>query len=314
MRLVSPKALLVSVLGFTFVAIMAMNFDGLSDIVWILLIGYLSVKALVIAFSRKAYDEDVKQARQGKVLYRDLFGKFAYIASDVPLLLLLSAGLLAVVCPVTTPLKAGLIVLLLTAPGYAVWFSWYVSKHKRLRMENGEWDTGVLSADDEKAWKRSSLWHSVILGIALILSVFYLIFGDPRIYLNNARLKNALSALDGGSVTLEEIVPFEWTTVYTFDPYTSIDRIKWVTGSKSPALKESAGEGMTHVVFTNGGKVAAAVCAYPADVGYYLGFTGGENTYYDYPDGGYSHIEFGDEIAFEVMRDEGFVRLYARAA
>lgn len=26
----------------------------------------------------------------------------------------------------------------------------------------------------------------------------------------------------------------------------------------------------------------------------------------------YSHIEYGDEIVFEVMQDDGFVRLYAR--
>ena len=31
-----------------------------------------------------------------------------------------------------------------------------------------------------------------------------------------------------------------------------------------------------------------------------------------YSDGGYSHIEYGDEIVFEVMQDDGFVRLYAR--
>lgn len=43
-----------------------------------------------------------------------------------------------------------------------------------------------------------------------------------------------------------------------------------------------------------------------------MSFTGGENTYYSYSDGGYSHIEYGDEIVFEVMQDDGFVRLYAR--
>ena len=314
MRLVSPKTLLASLLGCTVVAIKVMTFDGPSDIVWLLFIGYLSVKGLATAFSQEAYDEDVKQARQGKVLYRDLFGKFAYIAADIPILLILFADLLAAVCPVTILLKVSLIGLLLIALGYAIWFSWYVSKHKRLRMENGEWGTGVLSAEDEKTWKQSNLLHNIIFGIALLLSVFYLIFGDPRIYLNNARLKKALSTLDSGNATLEEIVPFEWTTVYTFDPYTSIDRIEWVTGSKNPALKESGSGGMTHVVFTNRGQVVASVCTYPTSIGYYLGFTGGENTHYDYPDGGYSHIEFGDEIAFEVIQDEGFVKLYARVA
>ncbi len=195
MKLVSPKTLLVSLLGCTFVVMKVMTFDGLPDIFWIIFIGYMSVKGLVVAFSQKAYDEDMKQAQQRKVLYRDLFGKFAYVAADIPIFLILLAGLLAVVCPITTLLKVILVGLLLIALGYAIWLCWYVSRHKRLRMENGEWGTGVLSAEDEKAWKRSNLWHSIILGIVVVLSVLYLIFGNPRIYLNNAKLEKALSAL-----------------------------------------------------------------------------------------------------------------------
>ena len=305
MKLVSPRTLLASLLGCTFVVMKVMTFDGLPDMFWIIFIRYMSVKGLVTAFSQKAYDEDVKKARQGKVLYCDLFGKFAYVAADIPFVLIFLACLLAMVCPVTTLLRVILSVLLLIALGYAIWLCWYVSRHKRLRMENGEWEAGVLSPGDENAWKQSNLWHSIILGIVMALGAFYL---------NNAKLKKALSTLDSDSATLEEVVPFEWTSVYTFDPYTSIDHIEWVTGSKSPALKESVSEGMTHVVFTNRGQVVASVCAYPASIGYYLEFTGGENTYYGYLDGGYSHIEYGDEIVFEVMQDEGFVKLFARVA
>ena len=110
---------------------------------------------------------------------------------------------------------------------------------------------------------------------------------------------------------MEEVVPFEWTTVYTFDPYTSLDRIKWITGSKSPALKESVSEGMTHIVFKDHSRVMASVCAYPSSIGYSLSFTGGKNTYYGYPDGGYSHIEYGDQVEFKVTKDAGIVMLYA---
>ena len=169
-----------SLLGCTFVVMKVMTFDGLVDMFWIILIGYLTVKAIVTAFSQEAYDEDIRQAQQGKVLYRDLFGKFAYIAADVPILLILLAGLLASVCSVTTLLRATLMGLLLIAVGYAIWFSWYVSKHKRLRMKNGEWGTGILSAEDEKAWKRSNLCHGIILGIAGVLFALYLIFGDRK--------------------------------------------------------------------------------------------------------------------------------------
>lgn len=311
MKLVSPKTLLASLLGCAFVVIKVMRFDGFPDLFWIIFIGYMSIKGLVTAFSQEAYDEDVKQAQYGKVFYSDLFGRFAYIASDIPIILILLADLLAAICPVTTLLRAFLIVLLLAALGYAVWFTWYVCKQKRLRTENGAWETGTLSEVEAAAWKRSERWHGVGLGIIVVLAVLYMIFGNPMIYMNNAKLEEALTGITSDNVTLEEVVPFEWTSVYTFDPYTSIDRIKRVTGSKSPALKESVSEGMTNIVFTNRGRTVASVCAYPSSIGYSLSFAGGKNTYYDYPDGGYSHIEYGDETVFEVTKENDLIRLYA---
>lgn len=210
MKLVSLKNLLVSLLGYAFVVIKVMTFDGLPDLFWIIFIGYLSLKGLITAFSQEAYDEDVKQAQQVKSLYRDLFGKFAYIAADIPIFLILLASLLAVVCPVTTLLKVALVGVLLIALGYGIWLCWYVSRHKRLRMENGEWGTRALSAEDEKRWKQSNLWHCIVLGIiVVVLGIFYLISGHSKIHLNNAKLKESLSTLDSDSITLGEIVPFE---------------------------------------------------------------------------------------------------------
>ena len=78
MKLVSPKNLLVSLLGCAFVVLKIVTFDGVADLFWILFIGYLSVKCLAAGLSQEAYDKDIKQAQQAKVLYRDLFGKFAY--------------------------------------------------------------------------------------------------------------------------------------------------------------------------------------------------------------------------------------------
>ena len=311
MKLVSPKTLLACLLCIVFIIMKVMTFDGLQDLFWIIFLGYLTIKGLIVAFSQEAYDEDVKKAYQGKALYCDLFGRFAYIATDIPLITLLLAGLLAAFCPVTTLLKVTLVVLLIFAVGYAVWLSWYISKHKRLRIENGEWGTAVLTKEDEQAWARSNRWHNFGLCMFAVLCALYLIFGDPRIYINNNKLEDAFTMLTTDSVTLEEIVPFEWTTVYTFDPYTSIDRIEWITGSKSPALKESVSEGMTHFVFMNRGRVMASVCAYPSSVGYSLSFTGGKNSYYDYADGGYSHIKYGDLVEFEVTQNDGIIRLFS---
>lgn len=311
MKLVSPKTLLASSLGTVFIVMKILTFDGLHDLIWIALMVYLVIKGFVVAFSREAYDEDVKTVYQGKALYRDLFGKFAYIAGDIPLITIFLGGLLAAVCPVTAILGAVLCALLIFAVGYAIWINRYTSKHKRLREKNGEWGTAVLNEEDERAWKRYDLCHNISLGIVAALGVLYLIFGDPRIYINNSKLEDAFSNLSSGSVTLEEVVPFEWTTVYTFDPYTSMERMQRITGSKSPALKESVSEGMTHFVFMDRGRVMASICAYPSSIGYSLSFTGGEYTYYSYPDGGYSHIEYGDHVEFEVVQEEGIIRLYA---
>lgn len=311
MKLVSPKTLLASVLGIAFVVFKMMTFDGFADLFWILFIGYLTIKAVITAFSRQAHDADVKKDRQRKVLYRDLFGKFAYFVADIPLFLYLLAGLLALVFPKTALLRIVLLAMLFLVAAYVIWLIWYVSKNKRPREESGEWETGVLSAEEEKSWKRSERWNNIFLGIFLVLAVLYLIFGDPRIYGNNAKLKDALMEITDDRVTLEEVVPFAWTTVYTFDPYTSRERIEGIVGSNSPALKESRNEGMTHVVFTNRGRVVASVCEDPASLGYALSFSGGENTHYRYSDGGYSHVEYGDEILFEVTRENGLVKLYA---
>ncbi len=86
MELVSPKALLASLLGILFVIAKAMTVDGIHDLLWMVAFGYFTIKGLTIAFSQKAHDEDVKEAYRRKVLYRNLFGKFAYIAADIPVI------------------------------------------------------------------------------------------------------------------------------------------------------------------------------------------------------------------------------------
>lgn len=94
MKLVSPKTLLASVLGTAFVVFKVMTLHGFADLFWILFIGYLTIKAGITAFSQQAHDADVKKGLQRKVLYRDLFGKFAYFVTDIPLFLFLFTGLL----------------------------------------------------------------------------------------------------------------------------------------------------------------------------------------------------------------------------
>ena len=82
--------------------------------------------------------------------------------------------------------------VLIFAADYAVWIALYISKHKKKAVETGSWETGKLNADNERAWKLSDLCHNVIYFIAAVFLIFYFIFGDPMIYINNYRLRTAL--------------------------------------------------------------------------------------------------------------------------
>ena len=101
MKLISPKTLLSSLLVVAFIVIKVITFDGINDLFWIGFFVYLTIKGLHVAFSQEAYDEDMKQAYQGKALARDLFGKFAYIAGDIPVITIVLSALLAIFGPVT---------------------------------------------------------------------------------------------------------------------------------------------------------------------------------------------------------------------
>lgn len=63
-------------------------------------------------------------------------------------------------------------------------------------MFKGEWGTGVLTPEEEKAWKRSGLWHGILLGISAVFCAFYFIFGKFVNFINRSdiRLKNAICA------------------------------------------------------------------------------------------------------------------------
>lgn len=106
MKLISPKTALESLLGCAFVAMKLIYFRDLSDLPIIIVVGYVSVRGLYVAFSPAAYEEEEREQRRTKRLYRKLFGRFAYVVWDVPIALFLLAGLLAMFCPWTDALRA----------------------------------------------------------------------------------------------------------------------------------------------------------------------------------------------------------------
>ena len=309
MKLISPKTALASLLGCAFVTMKLIYFRDLSDLPIIIVVGYISVRGLYVAFSPAAYEEEEREQRRTKRLYRKLFGRFAYVASDVPIVLFLLTGLFAMFCPWTDALRAVLITLLTLASIYAICFGWYVLSNKRTYIEDKDSENGELRIEEENAWKMVSRVHSIVLVLLMVLGGLYLHFGAPYIYLNNSKLKTTITSLDCDSTVLEDIVPFEWTMVYTFGPYTSKDCMKRIVGAQSPALRESISEGMIDVVFTDRRRVVASVCAYPENLGYDLKISGEKAMY---PGGGCTYLEYGDQAVFKVTKEDGLVRLYTR--
>ena len=93
MKFVDQNTFIVSLLLGILVIYKVLSIDGFTDILWIILMGSLTIKGLRSSFSKELHERDIRQAYQKKV------GKFAYIALDIPLLTIILAGIIAYVSP-----------------------------------------------------------------------------------------------------------------------------------------------------------------------------------------------------------------------
>ena len=139
--------------------------------------------------------------------------------------------------------------------------------------------------------KKKIVWAVVFIAMCVA------VFGSPVIRINNHRLKKAVTALEAGqTVTLNEVVPFEWDAVYTFSPYTSEEDIEKTIGFKSrDIVANNVNEGMTHLIFTKGEKVKAAVLGYPTALGYRIDF--------------FKKVSYDRNILFTVAEKNDFIEL-----
>lgn len=137
----------------------------------------------------------------------------------------------------------------------------------------------------------------IIAWAAVFAAMCFGVFGNPVVKYNNHTLKKALTKLEEGqTVTLNEVVPFEWDAVYTFSPYTSEEDIEKTIGFKSrDIVANNVNEGMTHLIFTKGEKVKAAVLGYPTALGYRIDF--------------FHMITYDGNIPFTVAEKNGFIEL-----
>ena len=127
--------------------------------------------------------------------------------------------------------------------------------------------------------KKTKALIFVLVCTVLIVVVGYLVIGNPFVFFNNLKLKNFICSYDDSKIVcLNEVIPFEWDTLYTFEPYQSKAEIAEIIGFQSNDIKENnVNEGMVHLLFVKNDKVVASILGYRSNLGYNIDFTSKEN-------------------------------------
>lgn len=142
--------------------------------------------------------------------------------------------------------------------------------------------------------KRIRIWIGLFAGILLL---GYIIIGNPVVFVHNHQLKSAITSIseDTDEITLNEIVPFQWDTVYTFEPYATREEIAEIIGFDSSSIRETVSEGMVQLLFVKDHKVTSSVCGYASSLGYAVGF--------------FDRVDYEENAVFSVKREDGLVIL-----
>lgn len=144
--------------------------------------------------------------------------------------------------------------------------------------------------------KKNKIAITIIFCTILVAILGYLVIGDPIVLINNQKLGNSIKSIQSDNIKLNEVVPFDWDVVYTFEPYSSKESIEEIVGFKSGNIKENnINEGMVHLLFVKGEKVVASILGYSTNLGYRL----------DFP----SKVSFAENAQFNVSIIDNIVRL-----
>lgn len=138
--------------------------------------------------------------------------------------------------------------------------------------------------------KRTIFSLVIVVVLVLAVSVFH-----PIVRWNNHKLQKAVQSLEAGVVNWNEVVPFAWDAVYTFDPYTTTEQIEETIGFSSRSIQETVNEGMVQMLFVKDKRVVASVCGYPDSLGYAVSFQ--------------DKITYADNAQFIVAVQDGIVLL-----
>ncbi len=113
---------------------------------------------------------------------------------------------------------------------------------------------------------------------------------NEKAFINNIKaLKNETE------ITLNDITPFEWDIVYSFDKYTSKEEVQETIGFKAN-VGETVSEGMPHLVFVKDNEVVCEIIGYSNNLGVDLNIFS-------------SSINASDNIVFKVKNTSDIVCL-----
>ena len=152
--------------------------------------------------------------------------------------------------------------------------------------------------------KKETKASIIILTCIALIAFIGLMISNPFVSINNHKLASSLKSIDRETVSLNDVVPFEWDTLYTFGPYQSKKEIEKTIGFKSADIKENnINEGMVHLLFVKGDKVVASILGYGKNLGYNIDFTSKEGW----------NVTFAEGAQFNVTRVDGITTLtYAK--
>jgi len=122
--------------------------------------------------------------------------------------------------------------------------------------------------------KKTKIAIIILSCIILLAMAGYIVIDNPVIFINNNKLEHSIKSIDVEVIKLNEVVPFDWDAVYTFEPYASKESIEKIVGFKSADIKENyINEGMVHLLFVKDKKVVTSILGYSENLGYRIDFS-----------------------------------------
>lgn len=142
---------------------------------------------------------------------------------------------------------------------------------------------------------------TILFVIAISLLFYFVILSYNRsvVSKNNSDLNKSIQAIDSGAVSLNDIVPFEWDTLYSIEPYKSKEEIEAIVGFKSSYITDNIiSEGVVYLIFVKGNKVVANLSGYPDNLGFSISFPIKKN-----------FISFSENAVFNVRKYKNYISL-----